>query len=85
MKSKSSGKSTVLVIGSDGVAHQTAVTTGITDSGMTEILTGLNAGQQVVTTGAASLDDGTKVQVKPAGDDDKSDDKPAAGKGDDDK
>ncbi len=61
-----SGKSTVLVIGSDGVAHQTAVTTGITDSGLAEILTGLNAGQQVVTTGAASLDDGTKVQVKPA-------------------
>ncbi len=81
-----SGKPTVLVIGSDGVAHQTAVTTGISDSGMTQILTGLNTGQQVVTTGAASLDDGTKVQVKPAGDDDdKSENKPAAGKGADDK
>jgi multidrug efflux pump subunit AcrA (membrane-fusion protein) len=80
-----SGKSTVLLIGSDSVAHQTAVTTGITDSGLTQILTGLNAGQQVVTTGAASLDDGTRVQIKPAGDDDKSDDKPDAGKGSDDK
>src|ERR1700728_1644415 len=37
-----SGKSTVLVIGADGVAHQTAVTTGLTDAGQTQILTGLN-------------------------------------------
>jgi multidrug efflux pump subunit AcrA (membrane-fusion protein) len=82
-----SGKSTVMVIGADGVAHQTAVTTGIADAGLTQILTGLNAGQRVVTTGAASLDDGTHVKVTaPTEDSDKSDDaKPAAGKGNDDK
>ena len=78
----SSGKSTVMVIGSDGVAHQTPVETGIADAGLTQILTGLPAGQQVVTTGAASLDDGTHVKiVTAAGDAD--DQKPAAGKADD--
>jgi len=78
-----SGKSTVMVIGADGVAHQTPVETGIADAGQTQILTGLSAGQQVVTTGAASLDDGTHVKVvPPTGSDDE---KPAAAKGDDDK
>jgi HlyD family secretion protein len=77
----SSGKSTVMVIGSDGVAHQTPVETGIADAGLTQILTGLPAGQQVVTTGAASLDDGTHVKIAPPGDAD--DQKPAAGKAND--
>jgi len=80
----SSGKPTVMVIGSDGVAHQTAVTTGIVDADQTQILTGLHAGQQVVTTGAASLDDGTHVKVGSSEDSDKSGNKPPAGKGDDD-
>ncbi|HEY6445565.1 MAG TPA: efflux RND transporter periplasmic adaptor subunit [Acidobacteriaceae bacterium] len=59
----SSGKPTVMVVGSDGVAHQVAVTTGIAGDDQTQILSGLSAGQQVVTTGAASLDDGTHVKV----------------------
>jgi HlyD family secretion protein len=75
----SSGKSTVMVVGSDGAAHQTAVTTGISDNGETQILSGLSAGQQVVTTGAAAMDDGTKVKVKAAGAGDDGDDKPAKG------
>jgi HlyD family secretion protein len=73
----SSGKPTVMVIGADGVAHQTAVTTGIADAGQTQIVSGLNPGQQVVTTGAASLDDGTKVKIASPGD--AEDQKPAAG------
>ncbi|MGA8530956.1 MAG: efflux RND transporter periplasmic adaptor subunit [Acidobacteriaceae bacterium] len=78
----SSGKSTVMAIGSDGVAHQTPVTTGIVDNGETQILSGLSAGQQVVTTGAASMDDGTHVKVQSAADSD--DQKPGAGKESDD-
>lgn len=78
----SSGKSTVMVIGSDGIVHQTTVTTGITDNGETQILSGLTAGQQVVTTGAASMDDGTHVKIASPGDSD-SDDKPAGATGDD--
>jgi multidrug efflux pump subunit AcrA (membrane-fusion protein) len=77
-----SGKPTVMVIGSDGVAHQTAVETGITDAGQTQILSGLTAGQRVVTTGAASLDDGTHVKVVSSIDSD--DQKAAVAKGDDD-
>jgi HlyD family secretion protein len=78
-----SGKSAVMVIGSDGVAHQTPVTTGISDDGETQILSGLSPGQQVVTTGAASMDDGTHVKVVAPGDSDSPDDKPSAAKGDD--
>lgn len=68
-----SGAPAVMAIGSDGVAHQVPVTAGISGDGSTQILSGLKAGQQVVTVGAASLDDGTHVQVvAPAADDDKS-------------
>lgn len=80
-----SGKATVMAIGSDGVAHQTPVVTGISDNGETQILSGISAGQQVVTTGAASMDDGTHVKVAAPGDSDSSDDNPPAAKGDDDK
>ena len=52
-----------MVVGSDGVAHQVAVTTGIAGDDQTQILYGLSAGQQVVTTGAAGLDDRTRVKV----------------------
>jgi HlyD family secretion protein len=70
-----SGKPTVLVIGSDGVAHLTPVETGIAGDDTTQILSGLTAGQQVVTVGAASLDDGTHVKVVTSTDDE---DKPSA-------
>lgn len=78
-----SGKSTVMVVGSDGVAHQTAVTTGISGEGFTQILSGLSAGQQVVTTGAASLDDGTHVKIVSSLEQDENSGK--SGAGDDDK
>jgi HlyD family secretion protein len=71
-----SGKPTVMLIGRDGVAHLTAVETGIAGDDTTQILSGLTAGQQVVTVGAASLDDGTHVKVVSSADDD---DKPSAG------
>ncbi len=76
-----SGKSTVMLIGADGVAHQTTVEIGIADSGQTQILSGLTTGQQVVTAGAASLDDGTHVKVVTSTD---ADQKPAAGQAKDD-
>ena len=72
-----SGKAAVMLVGSDGVAHQTPVETGISGDGQIQILSGLSPGQQVVTAGAASLDDGTHVKIgAPQSDDDK----PAAGK-----
>ena len=47
----------------DGVARQTEVTTGLIGSGVTEILTGLKEGQQLVTVGQAYLADGEPVRI----------------------
>lgn len=80
----SSGKKTVLVIGSDGTAHQREVQTGITsgsgDDAVIQIMSGLKTGEQVVTVGAYALDDGTKVKVVTAADTDQDADKPGAAK-----
>ena len=62
------GKKALMVIGPDNVAHQVVVTTGMADHGVTQILSGVSAGQQIVTTGAYAMDDGTRVKVVPAGD-----------------
>jgi HlyD family secretion protein len=53
----------VMVIGSDGQAHETSVKTGIRAGGEVQISSGLRKGQQVVTAGAYGLPDGTKVTV----------------------
>jgi len=47
----------------DGVARYTEVTTGLTGSGVTEVLTGLKEGQQLVTVGQAYLADGEPVRI----------------------
>ncbi len=61
------GKTSVMVIGQDQTAHATDVKTGIRNSEEVQILSGLQAGQQVVTTGAYGLPDGAKVTItKPA-------------------
>jgi HlyD family secretion protein len=60
------GTKSVMVIGPEGHAHQTTVTTGVEAAGEVQILSGVNAGQRVVTTGAFGLPDGTKVRVSAA-------------------
>ena len=57
------GEPAVMVIGPDGVANQKAVKTGITDGHDTQILSGVAAGDKVVTKGAYGMDDGTKVKI----------------------
>ena len=47
----------------DGVARYTEVTTGLTGSGVTEVLSGLKEGQQLVTVGQAYLADGEPVRI----------------------
>ena len=74
------GNPAVMVIGSDSVANQKAVTTGITDGHDTQIASGLAAGDQVVTKGAYGMDDGTKVKVATAGAADEDEKPSAAGK-----
>ncbi len=57
------GATTVMVISSDHVAHQTSVRTGIRQDNEVQIISGLRAGQQVVSEGAYGLPDGAKVQI----------------------
>lgn len=47
----------------DGVAHRTAVTIGAETDTRAQVLTGVEAGDQVVTTGATTLADGQRVEV----------------------
>jgi HlyD family secretion protein len=80
LQTATDGSKFVMVIASEGTAHQHPVTTGIQAAKEAEILSGVTAKDTVITTGAYGLDDGTKVKVEPAGDD-----KPVAGKSGEDK
>jgi HlyD family secretion protein len=71
------GTPAVMVVGADSVAHQKDVKTGITDGQDTQVLSGVQPGDLVVTTGAYGMDDGTKVKITAPGGDDK-DEKPSA-------
>ena len=68
------GATTVMVIGSDQHAHQTAVKVGIKQEDNVQIVEGLKEGQNVVASGAYGLPDNSKVSVD-AGDKDKDKDK----------
>jgi HlyD family secretion protein len=54
----------VMVVGTDNHAHLRAVQTGIQSSDEIQILSGVKAGQQVVTTGAYGLPDNTQVKIE---------------------
>jgi HlyD family secretion protein len=54
---------TIYVISEDNVAEQREVTTGLFDTERIEILSGLKAGELVVTAGQTNLIDGVKVDV----------------------
>lgn len=71
------GSKFVMVVGSDSVAHKRPVNVGIQDGDDVQVTSGLAPGDMVITGGAYGLDDGTKVKIGPAADDDKA---PAEGK-----
>jgi HlyD family secretion protein len=75
------GSKSVMVVGADGASHRKPVQVGIQDSEDVQILSGLSPSDMVVTGGAYGLEDGTKVKVGAAEDDEK----PAAGKAGDEK
>jgi HlyD family secretion protein len=54
---------TVMVVDGSSVAHEVHVTTGIRSGGRTQVLSGLNGGETVVTEGNYGLPDGTKVAL----------------------
>jgi len=54
----------VYVLGSDNVVHARTVTVGASTDISAQILSGLAAGDTVVTTGASALTDGQRVRTK---------------------
>jgi HlyD family secretion protein len=58
----SDGSTSVMVVGPRDHAHQTDVKTGIREDDEVQIVSGLKAGERIVTEGAYGLPDGTKVK-----------------------
>jgi len=56
----------VMVIAPDGAAHNRNITVGVQTKESTQVLSGINPGDTVITGGGYGLDDGTKVKVGPA-------------------
>lgn len=54
----------VLLAGKDSLAHQTPVQVGLRGVGETQITKGVNSGDSVITTGAYSLPDKTKIKIE---------------------
>lgn len=52
-----------MAVGSDSIAHEKQVKTGVRNEGKVQILEGLSAGEQVVIEGGVGLEDGAKVQI----------------------
>jgi multidrug efflux pump subunit AcrA (membrane-fusion protein) len=53
----------VFVAGPDGRAHRVDVTTGIHDGPKVQVLSGIKAGDQVITSGGYALSDGLKIRI----------------------
>jgi HlyD family secretion protein len=60
------GTTTVLLAGSDSLAHQTAVKLGIRNGDHVQILEGVTANDKVIATGAYGLPDKTKIKIEAA-------------------
>lgn len=50
-------------VNENGIAKRKAIKVGITYGGQSEVLSGLKAGEQLITEGAADIEDGDKVKV----------------------
>ncbi|MBL4676755.1 MAG: efflux RND transporter periplasmic adaptor subunit [Mucilaginibacter sp.] len=50
-------------VNANGIAKRIAIKAGVTYNGVTEILSGLKAGDQIVTEGAADIEDGDKIKA----------------------
>jgi elongation factor P hydroxylase len=58
-----SGDTQYVYVVEDSTARYMEIATGLTGSGVTEVTSGLTAGQQLVTVGQSYLTDGTAVRV----------------------
>ena len=63
------GGDKVMVLGTDSAVRVHRVTTGVRDGARVQIISGINEGDKVVTSGGLGVEDGAKASVKsPAGD-----------------
>jgi HlyD family secretion protein len=60
------GSTTVMLAGSDGLAHQQGVKVGVRNGDDVQVVEGLKEGDKVVTAGAYGLPDKTKIKVETA-------------------
>jgi multidrug efflux system membrane fusion protein len=63
LDSTNANSGTVMVVDDKSIAHEVKVTIGIKAGGRTQITSGLNGGETVVTEGNYGLPDGTKVAI----------------------
>ena len=61
------GGEKVMIAGSDDLAHESKVETGVRDGDNVQILSGVKAGDQVITEGGLGLDDKAKIEIKKPG------------------
>ena len=61
------GADYVLLVGSDEKAHQKIVRLGIRNSDLTQIASGVNPGDPVITTGGYAVPDGTQIKIEKPG------------------
>jgi HlyD family secretion protein len=73
------GASYVLLAGSDEKAHQKKVEIGIRTKEQTQVVSGINEGDPVITSGGYAVPDGTKIKIEKPG---AEDNKESADKGD---
>lgn len=62
------GGQKVMIAGTDGLAHESKVETGVRDGDNVQIVSGVKPGDQVITEGGLGLDDKSKIEIaKPGG------------------
>src|SRR5260370_879266 len=62
----------VMVVGAHSKAHEKKVEVGIREPEKVQIVKGVDAGEKVIVVGGVGLEDGGKVQIKAAGEEEKS-------------
>ena len=60
------GSTTVMLAGSDGLAHQQGVKLGIRNGDDVQIVEGVKEGDKVISSGAYGLPDKTKIKIEAA-------------------
>jgi RND family efflux transporter MFP subunit len=65
LEASNADEGTVMVVSDQSVAHETKITVGVRTKDKMEITSGLRGGEQVVTQGNFSLEDGTRVEIAP--------------------